>query len=143
VKNDVITRLPLQLSTGSWTEQGLPGYAGNVTYSRTIQVPQEGMVLEFAKWRGVLLGVSINDGEEQYLPWPPYRLDLPAGEVQLKITVYGSRRNALGPFYNEEPWPIWTGPGVFKKTVSTKRQIVPCGLLTAPELCTLEGNEQK
>ena len=101
------------------------------------------MVLEFAKWRGVLLGVSINDGEEQILPWPPYRVELPPGEVLLKITVYGSRRNALGPFYGKEAWPAWTGPGVFKETVSSKRQIVPCGLLTAPELCTLKGNEQK
>ena len=143
VEEDTITRLPQQLSTGSWTEQGLPCYAGNVTYSRTIQVPQEGMVLEFAKWRGVLLGVSINDGEEQILPWPPYRVELPPGEVLLKITVYGSRRNALGPFYGKEAWPAWTGPGVFKETVSSKRHIVPCGLLTAPELCTLKGNEQK
>ena len=138
VMNDILTKLPKQLMTGSWTEQGLPSYAGNITYSRTVQVPDGGRVLEFAKWRGVLLGVTINDGEEQLLPWPPYRVELPAGEIQLKITVYGSRRNAFGPFYCENPWPAWTGPGEFKKIVMAQRQIVPCGLLTAPELCLIK-----
>ncbi|MBR2427176.1 MAG: hypothetical protein IKB16_10615 [Lentisphaeria bacterium] len=138
VMNDTLVTLPKQLMTGSWTEQGLPNYAGNITYSRTVQVPDGGRVLEFAKWRGVLLGVTINDGEEQLLPWPPYRVELPAGEIQLKITVYGSRRNALGPFYGAEAWPAWTGPGVFKETISPIRQLVPCGLLTAPELCLIK-----
>ena len=132
VKNDVLTALPETLQPGDWVTQGLPYYAGNVIYSRSVDVPEPGAVLELGEWRGVLLGVRIDGGEEQLLPWPPCRIVLPAGKHQLSVTVYGSRRNAMGPFYDTTPWPYWTGPGQFKKLVSKERQLVPCGLLSAP-----------
>ncbi|MCI5778754.1 MAG: hypothetical protein MR051_02885 [Lentisphaeria bacterium] len=91
-----------------------------------------GAALEFPDWNGVLLGVRLDDGEETPLPWPPYRMELPAGEHRLSVTVYGSRRNALGPFYCDQPYLLCSGPAQFRTVASEKRRLVPCGLLRAP-----------
>ena len=130
VTADAVTALPRKLTTGDWCTQGLPYYAGNVTYSREVEIPDGGAVLEFADWSGVLLGVRIADGAETLLPWPPYRLELPAGKFRLYITVYGSRRNALGPFFVERQ--AWVGPDQFRMKQQNKRQLIPGGLLGEP-----------
>ena len=62
---------------------------------------------------------------------------LPAGSTsfdKIELTVYGSRRNAMGPFYCKTAWPSWTGPNEFKSQMVKKRQLVPCGLLEDPVL---------
>jgi len=130
VTADAVTELPRKLTTGDWCAQGLSYYAGNVTYSREVEIPGGGAVLEFADWSGVLLGVRIADGAETLLPWPPYRLELPAGKFRLYITVYGSRRNALGPFFVERQ--AWVGPDQFRMKRQNKRQLIPGGLLGEP-----------
>ena len=134
VRNDTLVQQPDTLAVGDWTQQGFPYYAADITYSREIEVPENGAELEFPEWRGVLIGVRINGNKEQLLPWPPFRLKLSAGKIRLEITVYGSRRNAMGPFYCETPWPSWTGPDQFKDRTSKTRQLVPCGLLKPPVL---------
>ena len=134
VRNDTLVQQPDTLAVGDWTQQGFPYYAADITYSREIEVPENGAELEFPEWRGVLIGVRINGNKEQLLPWPPFRLKLSAGKIRLEITVYGSRRNAMGPFYCETPWPTWTGPDQFKDRTSKTRQLVPCGLLKPPVL---------
>ena len=131
---EVITALSSDLALGDWCAQGLRHYAGNVTYKRTLDVPAKGGVLEMGDWRGVLLGVKVDDCEEKLLPWPPYQVSLPGGRHRIAVTVYGSRRNAMGPFYCDTAWPSWTGPFQFKVLQVKKRQLVPCGLLTAPVL---------
>lgn len=130
--DEAVTALPDQLQIGDWCAQGLRHYAGNVTYSRELEIPEAGALLDFGEWRGVLLGVRIDDGEEKVLPWPPYQAMLPGGRHRIAITVYGSRRNAMGPFYCDTAWPAWTGPYQFKILQVKERQLVPCGLLKAP-----------
>ncbi len=129
---DTIIRLPSALDFGDWCGQGLPNYAGNLKYRFEISEPQPS-ILKFGKWRGVLLGVQIDEEEERLLPWPPYQVSLP-GTCALTITVYGHRRNALGPFYLKEKWPVRTGPHQYKMYESSQRQLVPCGLLEPPTL---------
>ena len=132
VVDDTVAVLPSELAIGDWCDQGLPYYAGNVTYSRNVTVPPGGAMLEIANWNGVLLGVRLDDGDEKLLSWPPYRTELPAGKHRLFITVYGSRRNAMGPFYCDTPYPPFSGPAQFRTVCSEKRQLVPGGLLDAP-----------
>ena len=132
--NETITALPRQLAVGDWCSQGLRHFSGNVTYSRELEIPSKGALLDFGEWRGVLLGVRIDDGKETVLPWPPYQVMLPGGKHRVSITVYGSRRNAMGPFYCKTAWPSWTGPVQFKLSEVKKRQLVPCGLLKEPVL---------
>lgn len=105
-----------------------------MTYSRELEIPDQGAQLEFGDWRGVLLGVKVDDGEEKLLPWPPYKIMLPGGKHRIALTVYGSRRNAMGPFYCKTSWPNFSGPYYFRLLEVKQRQLVPCGLLEEPIL---------
>ena len=55
-------------------------------------------------------------------------------ENTLSIRVYGSARNAFGPFFTGQKWQTWTGPNQFKAYHSPVRQIVPSGILESPVL---------
>ena len=133
VKGDnTVTTLPETLRFGDWCSQLLPNYAGNITCLTDVELPSPAL-LKFNGWRGTLLGVQVDDQAEILLPWPPYQAEIPAGKHRLAITVYGHRRNALGPFYLNEKWPVRTGPYQHKVYEHPERQLVPFGLLEAPE----------
>lgn len=134
VKDDTLTAQPHTLTLGDWTKQGFPYYAGNMTYHGRVTLPEGGARLQIEQWRGGALGIRVNHGAEQLLGWPPFRVELPGGEVDLSITVYSSRRNAMGPFYWHTAWPDWTGSYQFKVKEQQERQLVPCGLISAPTL---------
>ncbi|MBQ9338537.1 MAG: hypothetical protein IJS14_14700 [Lentisphaeria bacterium] len=134
VDGETVVRLPDTLDIGDWCGQGLRHYAADVTYFRDVEVPEGGAVLELGEWRGVLASVRVDGGPETLLPWQPYRAELPAGKHRIGIRICGSRRNAMGPFYCNETWPVRTGPGQFKQLDSKDRRLVPCGLLTPPVL---------
>ncbi|MBO4303600.1 MAG: hypothetical protein J6A21_03345 [Lentisphaeria bacterium] len=129
---ETVTALPKTLSVGDWCTQGLRHYAGNVTYLRELEIPAKGALLEFGDWRGAVLGVKVDDGKETVLPWPPCKVMLPGGKRRIALTVYGSRRNAMGPFYCKTPWPPFSGPYYFRLSEGKERQLVPSGLLRAP-----------
>ena len=142
VKDDVITALTDELNIGDYCKQGFTYYAGNMEYRHTFRVEERGekrIWLKIGDWRGCALGVSVNGSEVKLLPWPPYQLDITDylcdGDNEVCITVYGHRRNAFGPFYLNEASPSWVGPAQFKAYLQSERQLVPCGLLTAPEIC--------
>ena len=134
---DTITALPEKISFGNWCEQLLPCYAGNITCHTEVETAMDA-VLKFGEWRGSLLGVTIDDDAETLLPWPPFQVKIPAGRHRVSITVYGHRRNALGPFYLNEKWPVRTGPYQHKVYEHPERQLVPFGILELPELCPIE-----
>ena len=141
VFGDAIGELPARLKTGSWVEQGLREYSGDVTYERTFEADpaaEEHWFLRFGAWRGAALAVSLNGGEERPIPWPPFELDLTPdlvqGENRIAIRGCGSRRNAFGPFFTGQKWMDWTGPAQFKMYNSPERQLVPSGLLDMPGL---------
>ena len=143
VRNErVMGAPPATLDIGDWVAQGLENYAGNVTYAFTIgrrPDTKRRVFLRVPAWRGVALGVSVNGSAETLLPWPPYELDvtdlLRDARNAVKVTVYGHRRNACGPFYlKDEKWPTWTGPGEMDRHDVRERGLVPCGLLEPVEL---------
>ena len=130
-----ITALPEKLFCSDWCQQNLANYAGNVTYYTSIDYPGK-TTLEVPDWRGTLIGIKVDDEKEKLLVSFPFELEIPAGPHRLAITVYGHRRNALGPFYLNEKWPERTGPYQFKVYENPRRQLVPCGLLRAPVIKT-------
>ena len=141
VRDDAMVALPGTVNFGDWCEQGFPHYAGNFTYVRDVAVAKRDdkpLFIKFGEWRGALLGVSVNGGERHLLPWAPYRLEIGSelkdGDNEIAITVFGHRRNAHGPFYLEETWPVWNGPLQFKSYLQPVRKLVPCGLLEPPQL---------
>ena len=122
---------------GDWCEQNLPNFAGNLTYTFDCEIDSDSF-LNISEWRGTMLGIKIDDNGEILLPWPPYQTGISAGKHRVEITVYGHRRNALGPFYLNEKWPVRTGPYQHKVYEHPDRQLVPCGLLAMPELKTIK-----
>lgn len=141
-RESVITALPAALDCGDWCPQGLENFSGNVVY--TIRFggkpdTDKRVVLRIPEWRGAALGISVNGGPEAFLPWPPYELDvtdsLSSSANFARVTVYGHRRNACGPFYIKGvKWPNWTGPGEMDRHDMRERELVPCGLLKPVEL---------
>ncbi|MBQ7177212.1 MAG: hypothetical protein IJS08_07330 [Victivallales bacterium] len=134
---DAICKRPTTLAAGDWCKQGLPYYAGNLTYKIPLGAIKKGKgrsVLCIGEWRGVALKVRINGGEYKMLPWPPYELDITDdlkfdGKDTAEITVIGHRRNAFGPFYYTEPTPPWTGAECLKAYLHPDRYLVPVGLI--------------
>ncbi len=140
VNGNTLVKMPATLESGDWCTQGLQNYAGDVTYNKTFEYRKNGnpLFVEIPEWRGIAIGVRVNDSERQVIAWPPFRLDISdlvkEGTNTIAITIFGHRRNSHGPFYLNEKWPSWTGPQQFKYYDHPERQLVPCGLLQDPVL---------
>ena len=133
VMDDSLTRPPRSLKFGDWTKQGLPYYAGNLTY--IIDLPEGTKQVEFPEWRGTALAYALDDAKGfTTLGWPPFTIST-AGATMMRIKVLGHRRNAMGPFFTANKWPVWTGPAQFQACETTERGIVPCGILSPPRIC--------
>jgi hypothetical protein len=123
-----------ELDFGDWTRQGLPFYAGNVTYHCPIPGGEKLRVPRFA---APLLTVEADGRPLGAIAFPPYELELPAGTRHLAITAFGSRINAFGQLHNANPHHRWWGPDSWRSTGdhwSYEYQLRPQGLLVAPRL---------
>lgn len=129
-ENDTLVSLPATLQSGDWRQQGFPYYAGNMAYKTYFESSGESMMLNISDWSGAALGISLDKSPEILLGWPPYQLRLFPGKGthELRIIVYGHRRNALGPFY-AEAHPYLITPRTFREQVSSRKRTVPCGLV--------------
>lgn len=130
------------LSFGDWTRQGLPFYAGNVTYRielsgggrRALQVPQ---------FRNPLLSVRVDGREAGRIAYSPYVVDLgdlSAGRHTVELTAYGNRANAFGPVHNADETLEWLGPQSWRTagaSWSYEYQLRRTGVLTSPRLLEL------
>ncbi|MEI7905164.1 MAG: glycosyl hydrolase, partial [Candidatus Firestonebacteria bacterium] len=139
-----ITDVPEKLVIGDWVPQGLPFYSGHVTYRREVSInkkPGEKIFVRVPEYRGTAVRVSVDGAEAGIIAWEPNEIDITGFVKKKKITlcleVLGHRRNSHGPFHLNEKWPTWTGPAQFlrkDKTWVEGYQLVPCGLMKAPEL---------
>jgi len=83
-----------KLQWGDWTNQGLPFYAGNVTYhcrrptagAFAIRIPHHATPL-----------LKVDDVQAIV---PPYRAVVAGGEADVAVTAFGNRYNAFGDFGN-------------------------------------------
>jgi len=141
----IVNAPPTSLQLGDWTVQGLPFYAGSVTYrveiASTLQAGEH-LFSAIPDYRGTAMRVLVNGIQAGYLAWPPWELEItelvkaqPA--CDLRIEVLGHRRNSHGPLHSPKPWLYWTGPTQFRESDDywrTHYQLVPCGLMAAPVL---------
>ena len=113
-----IVERPDALTFGSFVPQGLPFYGGNVTYECPVTVEEEGeYALKVPHYRGTLMKVSLDGGEQSYLVYPPYQLSLgrlSAGEHLIRLTLFGHRRNGFGPVHLADLNQRWIGPGAWR-----------------------------
>ncbi|MBO5308509.1 MAG: hypothetical protein J6C40_10940 [Lentisphaeria bacterium] len=122
---DALTVLPEKLTHEDWTKQGLPYYAGNVTYWLNMEC-EEKTILDFSHGSGTAFNIRFNDNDT-LLYLPPYQFALPPGKHRLEVTVLGSRRNAFGPFYTVDV-PYSISSRIFYAYEQRKRNLKPYGL---------------
>lgn len=138
--------MPEKVVYGDWTGQGLPFYAGNLTYRIPVACGAGRLYIEAPHYKGALLKVRLDSAEAGHLAFAPYRLDcgrVEAGEHLLEITVFGNRFNAFGAVHNADLAESWHGPNIWRTTGvkwSYEYQLKPMGLLAAPQYW-VEGQE--
>jgi hypothetical protein len=104
------------LAFGDWTHQGLPFYAGNVTYHCTVHGDGREMMIEVARFKNPLLSVNLDGKAAGKIAFAPFQLNLGqlTGTHKLDITAYGNRANAFGPLHNADENLKWVGPGAWR-----------------------------
>jgi len=129
-----------ELFWGDWTRQGLPFYAGNITYHATLEGATESLTLEIAHFKTPLISVEMDGESLGKIAFAPYRLELPRlkpGTHQLEITAFGNRVNAFGALHNADPETLWYGPDAWRSEGvrwSDEYQLKSMGVLVAPRV---------
>lgn len=125
------------LGFGDWTSQGLPFFAGNVTYQCGEVDIAQGTVLRIPQFAAPLLSVDIDGRRHGTIAFAPYELELPAGRHNLAVTAFGSRVNTFGALHNWDDDESWYGPSAWRSTGDRwayEYRLMRAGILTAPRL---------
>lgn len=135
----ILTAPVRELGIGDWAAQGLPFYAGSVTYWFDAEARENGITLRVPQYRGAVMEISL-DGERQGLmAYAPYimHMDAAPGMHRIGIKVYGNRVNAFGPVHNcDRTWPYY-GPHSWHtvgRQWSYSYRLWEMGLLAEPEI---------
>jgi hypothetical protein len=115
----VITGLPDRLYLGDWTRQGLLHYPGSVAYKGTFDLDgtQNNVVIDIGAFHGTCAEVVM--GRHHFpVPWVSRnKVDISScckkGTNSIKIVIYGSLRNFLGPFHLKDGEPVVCNGGCF------------------------------
>lgn len=151
--------LPETLQFGDWTSQGLPFYAGNVTYECDFVVPappaespksstsHSNLALQLHPFVAPLLRIHLDeDPVGTPLAFAPYRFPLTAPDGTpfvagsthtLRITAYGSRINAFGTLHNANDDYFWFGPDAWRTAGDEwcyEYRVKKAGVLATPKL---------
>ncbi|MEW4370152.1 glycosyl hydrolase [Paenibacillus kandeliae] len=114
------------VQTGDLTTQGLNFYAGNVTLTQQLEVPQleQGQTATFVWNRpdAVLSRLWLNGHEVHTWMWAPYEADitdwLQPGNNEIALELMSSCRNLLGPHHHVRGELTMVGPDSFRDTPS-------------------------
>jgi len=132
VKDRVVTALPPTLRPGDWTAQGLPYFAGSVTYLVPVAVAEAGTYeVEVAFKGAAAVGVGLRGGRMTHRAFAPWRFAVPLrkGKNVLAIELVNTLRNLMGPHHCAEPHPIWVGPTELAPDEPVDRYVyIPSGL---------------
>jgi hypothetical protein len=129
-----------ELAFGDWSHQGLPFYAGNVTYHCSVECKEGELELEASQYRNPLLSVALDGEEKGKLVFAPYKLSLgkvAAGKHSVDITAYGNRVNAFGTVHNCSRSTTWFGPNAWRSegpNWSYEYQLREMGVLISPKV---------
>ena len=88
---------------GDWTNQGLPFYAGNVTYNGDFSSPKGDLKVQIPQFRNPLLSVSVDGKKAGNIALSPYSIKTivdKSDEHKIHITAFGNRVNTFGALHN-------------------------------------------
>ena len=134
------------LGFGDWVPQGLPFYAGNVTYHLTVETEGD-FALQCTHFRNPLLTVDVDGKRAGTIAYSPYILPISCapGKHCLDITAYGNRRNAFGSVHcDDETWEYF-GPNSWRTQGAqwcNEYRLAPTGVLSSPCIL-LRAEEEK
>jgi hypothetical protein len=129
-----------KLTWGDWAMQGLPFYAGNVTYHCSVDagnLPSGKLAMEM-RFTNPLVDVRVDGGDVQAVAFAPFRAELKSGRGKRKveITTYGNRANAFSSVHNANPFlKLYGSPGSYRtagEQWSYEYRLRAMGVLTAP-----------
>lgn len=128
------------LAFGDWTGQGLPFYAGNVTYHCIVEGSGQEMAVHTPGFKTPVLSLALDGQDQGTIAFAPFQRDLGVlakGQHTLDITAYGNRINAFGCLHNADKHTGWFGPEAWRTKGDAwcyEYQLKPMGLLVAPKL---------
>jgi hypothetical protein len=127
------------LGFGDWTTQGLPFYAGNVTYHCAMTGDGSETAIEAPKFKSPLLSLDLDGKPAGKIAFAPFQLELGklTGRHTLDITAYGNRVNTFGAVHNANEKLTWYGPPAWRQTGvnwSYEYQLRRMGVLVAPTI---------
>lgn len=141
----VITELPKKIGFGDVCSQGLPFFGANVTYNMEIELKKSGSIeVHVPKYRGALIGVSLDGERKGSIIFPPYSLKLSGvekGKHTVSVTVFGNRHNCFGALHNANDKAKWFGPDIWRTTGDAwcyEYNLRPFGVLKSPVITVFE-----
>jgi hypothetical protein len=126
-----------ELAFGDWSQQGLPFYAGNVTYHGQIEASDQTFALRVAQFKNPLITVDLDGRRRGPVAFAPYEIvlgQLTPGTHRLDLTAYGNRQNAFGCVHRIAE-KGWVGPNAWRtagKGWTYDYRLKPIGILAAP-----------
>ncbi|MDD6681953.1 MAG: glycosyl hydrolase [Clostridiales bacterium] len=140
VLGDEATIIPpvRELAFGDWSHQGLPFYAGNVTYHLSLDTDGD-FYFQCAQFRNPLLTVDVDGKRAGIIAYAPYTLPISckAGKHQIDITAFGNRHNAFGAvhcgdenydYFGPRAWEVQDGQW------ADEYRLKPIGIQMSPRI---------
>lgn len=134
-----------KLQIGDWTQQGLPFYAGNVTYHFAFTAHAGGVEVSFPRFSNPLLKVRLDKRIPQRVAFAPFAAQfarVAAGKHRLDVAAFGNRANAFGPVHHTDLQLARCGPSAWRSTGadwSYSYKLRAMGLLAGPVLRANRG----
>lgn len=106
--------------------------------------PDDKIFIKIPQWQGSAITLQINNSSEINCTFSTREIEISkflnfASNNILQVTIYGHRRNAMGPFYLKESNPTWTDSKALRTLEQRERNLVPLGLLQPIELSIKKG----
>ena len=102
---------PRELFCGDVVAQGLPFYAGRLRLTSSLPNPLAHEVeLSFSELDAKVAAVEADGVSLGHIFTSPLSVTVPAGTLNLAVTLYSSLRNLLGPHHHESGEPVNTAP---------------------------------
>ncbi|MFC2089512.1 glycosyl hydrolase [Bacteroidota bacterium] len=112
-----------QRKIGSWKAQGMPFYSGAMDYRTSFDLNSKTPVkLIMNEWEGTVASVLVNGMDAGHIFTKPYELRIDKyvhpGRNTIRVRIYGSLKNVLGPHHNVErqgivtPWSFKYAPDI-------------------------------
>lgn len=125
---------------GSYTQQGLPFFTGNLTYHIPIETQGGNVKIRVPHYKGALVKVSLDKETSDYIITSPYEVcfsNVKKGNHRIDLTVYGLRQNLFGQVHFTPGIPYYPSPDSFRSEGDLwmeEYQLIPMGIMGKPEV---------